>query len=280
MMFSSRRSRNRHSANPNPKLHLPQTVRRKLPDGDGALGLADSATGEFEDEDGEDASGGAYPGSPMSLSSQYALQCAAAAAGSAVQAQIVLDDDDDDDDDDDAASNRSTAVQSTSTLPEDNFAPFSAAAATEPSTPSSETALNLVCSPRASSAVARETAASAADPDQGVPTAQVGGTVRGTSKRKSAVPTRCSTQQIQDDELISDDNSSDEPAAKRRGVELAPPTPALEGSTSSADQTTEKSSGAVEPNNNNKLQAAENGDNMAGQLQEQVSTKLEMHGSA
>ena len=32
MMFSSRRSRNRHSANPNPKLHMPQTVRRKLPD--------------------------------------------------------------------------------------------------------------------------------------------------------------------------------------------------------------------------------------------------------
>lgn len=33
MMFSSRRSRNRHSANPNPKLHMPQTVRRKLPEG-------------------------------------------------------------------------------------------------------------------------------------------------------------------------------------------------------------------------------------------------------
>ena len=32
MMFSSRRSRNRHSANPNPKLHMPQT-RRKLPEG-------------------------------------------------------------------------------------------------------------------------------------------------------------------------------------------------------------------------------------------------------
>ena len=32
MMFSSRRSRNRHSANPNPKLHMPQN-RRKLPDG-------------------------------------------------------------------------------------------------------------------------------------------------------------------------------------------------------------------------------------------------------
>lgn len=31
MMFSSRRSRNRHSANPNPKLHVPQ--KRKLPDG-------------------------------------------------------------------------------------------------------------------------------------------------------------------------------------------------------------------------------------------------------
>jgi len=27
MMFSSRRSRNRHSANPNPKLHTPQTRR-------------------------------------------------------------------------------------------------------------------------------------------------------------------------------------------------------------------------------------------------------------
>ena len=32
MMFSSRRSRNRHSANPNPKLHMP-TNKRKLPDG-------------------------------------------------------------------------------------------------------------------------------------------------------------------------------------------------------------------------------------------------------
>ena len=31
MMFSSRRSRNRHSANPNPKLHMPQ--KRKLPEG-------------------------------------------------------------------------------------------------------------------------------------------------------------------------------------------------------------------------------------------------------
>ena len=29
MMFSSRRSRNRHSANPNPKLHMPQSVRKK-----------------------------------------------------------------------------------------------------------------------------------------------------------------------------------------------------------------------------------------------------------
>ena len=32
MMFSSRRSRNRHSANPNPKLHMPN-AKRKLPDG-------------------------------------------------------------------------------------------------------------------------------------------------------------------------------------------------------------------------------------------------------
>ena len=32
MMFSSRRSRNRHSANPNPKLHT-SNVRRKLPEG-------------------------------------------------------------------------------------------------------------------------------------------------------------------------------------------------------------------------------------------------------
>ena len=36
MMFSSRRSRNRHSANPNPKLHMPQ-ARRKLPDGMGMM---------------------------------------------------------------------------------------------------------------------------------------------------------------------------------------------------------------------------------------------------
>lgn len=37
MMFSSRRSRNRHSANPNPKLHMPQ-ARRKLTEG---LGMYD-----------------------------------------------------------------------------------------------------------------------------------------------------------------------------------------------------------------------------------------------
>ena len=34
MMFSSRRSRNRHSANPNPKLHTPH-LRRKISPHDG-----------------------------------------------------------------------------------------------------------------------------------------------------------------------------------------------------------------------------------------------------
>ena len=46
MMFSSRRSRNRHSANPNPKLHMMQS-RRRLPEGatvidDGAIAPPDS----------------------------------------------------------------------------------------------------------------------------------------------------------------------------------------------------------------------------------------------
>lgn len=41
MMFSSRRSRNRHSANPNPKLHMPQN-RRRLPEG--ATIVSDSPT--------------------------------------------------------------------------------------------------------------------------------------------------------------------------------------------------------------------------------------------
>ncbi|KAL3867506.1 hypothetical protein ACJMK2_044706 [Sinanodonta woodiana] len=42
MMFSSRRSRNRHSANPNPKLHMPQK-RAKLPDG---ASIVDDGTGQ------------------------------------------------------------------------------------------------------------------------------------------------------------------------------------------------------------------------------------------
>jgi len=81
MMFSSRRSRNRHSANPNPKLHLPQTVRRKLPDNAGGLAMADAGSGEYDDDGEESGGGGVYPGSPMSLSSQYALRCAAEVAG-------------------------------------------------------------------------------------------------------------------------------------------------------------------------------------------------------
>ena len=255
-MFSSRRSRNRHSANPNPKLHLPQTVRRKLPDGAGGLGLPDSATGEFEEDD-EDETGsttGAYPGSPMSLSSQYALQCAAAAAGSVVhQRQIVLDDDDDEDDE--VASNHSTAMESASTVPEDTFVTFSAAATAAPSTPSSETALNLVCSPRSSSSMPSTGSGNvgqdvgANEPETGAPAGASAGqsTARGTSKRKSAMPTRCSAQQLQDDDLTSDENSSDVPAAKRRSTDPAGSTDAL--TTSSDDARPEKSS-AVEPNNN------------------------------
>ena len=46
MMFSSRRSRNRHSANPNPKLHMSQN-RRRLPEG--ATIISDSPTHGGED---------------------------------------------------------------------------------------------------------------------------------------------------------------------------------------------------------------------------------------
>jgi len=257
MMFSSRRSRNRHSANPNPKLHLPQTVRRKLPDSAGGLGIPDSATGEYEDDDGEGGgASGVYPGSPMSLSSQYALRCAAAAAGSAVHRQIVLDDDDDDDE---VASNHSTAAESVSTVQEESFVTSAAAATTGASTPSSDTALNLVCSPRSSSSLlsagnengGQEAGAADAEGTSGSAAAVViqggGGSVRGTSKRKSAVPTRCSTQQVQDDELISDDNSSDVPAAKRRNVEPATSTEEPGASETVPDAALEKS---VEPNNN------------------------------
>ena len=256
MMFSSRRSRNRHSANPNPKLHLPQTVRRKLPDSVGGLGIPDSASGEFEEDDaGSGCAAGVYPGSPMSLSSQYALRCAAEAAGSAVHRQIVLDDDDDDEGDD-VASNHSTAAESVSTVPEDNFMTPAAAVTTAPSTPSSDTALNLVCSPRSSSSVPStgngNPEMGMVEPEQGVVSGSVGtgqvsgsGSVRSTSKRKSAVPTRCSTQQLQDDELISDDNSSDIPAAKRRNVEPSSTTEVA--STSAGEVQLEKS---LEPNNN------------------------------
>jgi len=272
MMFSSRRSRNRHSANPNPKLHLPQTVRRKLPDAAGALGIPDSASGEFEDDGSVGtAAGGVYPGSPMSLSSQYALQCAAAAAGSAVHRQIVLDDDDDEDDgneDDDIASNHSTAAESVSTVPEDNFSTSAAASAaaahhTAPLTPPSETALNLVCTSRSSSAAVSTTTGNenegsetgAGETDHGMSGSAAagqmsgGGTIRGTSKRKSAVPTRCSAQQLQDDELISDDNSSDVPATKRRNVE---PTNAADaaGPSATAETTESRPDKPVEPNNN------------------------------
>ena len=257
-MFSSRRSRNRHSANPNPKLHLPQTVRRKLPDNAGGLSMPDSATGEYEDDErGSGGAAGIYPGSPMSLSSQYALRCAAAAAGSAVHRQIVLDDDEDDDD---VASNHSTAAESVSTVPEDNFMTSAAAATTGTSTPSSDTALNLVCSPRSTSSLPStgnengglETGA--VEPEQGASGSvaavqtQGGGSARGTSKRKSAVPTRCSAQQLQDDELISDDNSSDVPAAKRRNVE--PATSTDEASASAAEKTDAEPEKSVEPNNN------------------------------
>jgi len=241
MMFSSRRSRNRHSANPNPKLHLPQTIRRKLPDSVGGLGVADSASGEFEDDDEE--SGSAYPASPMSLSSQYAMRCAAAAVH---HTQIVLDDDDDDDDV--ASTHSSTAVESVSTAAaaaaDDTLAAgFSAAVATTaPSTPSSETALNLVCSPRSASSL--PSGGGSGNAEHGTAeTAGAGGgqtSVRGTSKRKSAVPTRCSAQQ-QDDDVISDDNScSDAPATKRRSVEP----------TTSTDEEKSSAAAAEEPNNN------------------------------
>jgi len=255
MMFSSRRSRNRHSANPNPKLHLPQTVRRKLPDNAGGLGLADSATGDYEDDDGgSGGGGGVYPGSPMSLSSQYALRCAAEAAGSAVHRQMVLDNDEEDDDDD-VASNHSTAAESMSTVPEDNFMMSAAAVTSAPSTPSSDTALNLVCSPRSSSSVPStgngNVGLEMAEPELGVSGNTAGASqmsVRGTSKRKSAVPTRCSTQQLQDDELISSDNSSDVPASKRRNIE---PATANEVASTSDGQTTEaQPEKSLEPNNN------------------------------
>jgi len=242
MMFSSRRSRNRHSANPNPKLHLPQTIRRKLPDSVGGLGVADSASGEFEDDDEE--SGSAYPASPMSLSSQYAMRCAAAAVH---HTQIVLDDDDDDDDV--ASTHSSTAVESVSTAAaaaaaDDTLAAgFSAAVATTaPSTPSSETALNLVCSPRSASSLPSGGASGNAEPGTAEMPGAGGGqtSVRGTSKRKSAVPTRCSAQQ-QDDDVISDDNScSDAPATKRRSVEP----------TTSTDDEKSSAAAAEEPNNN------------------------------
>jgi len=253
-MFSSRRSRNRHSANPNPKLHLPQTVRRKLPDSAGGLGLTDSITEEFEDDEGDaECVAGVYPGSPMSLSSQYALRCAAAAAGSAVRRQIVLDPDEDDD----IASNHSTVAESVSTVAEDNLMTSTAPIATAPSTPSSDTALNLVCSPRSVSSVpstghentGQETGV--VEPEQGMTGAGVGGqtaasgSVRGTSKRKSAMPTRCSTQQMQDDELISDDNSSDVPAAKRRNME-----PDVASSSTAETSETQPEKSSVEPNNN------------------------------
>ena len=55
MMFSSRRSRNRHSANPNPKLHMPQTVRRKLPDnGIAGMGGGSGSGIRLHDEDNDD----------------------------------------------------------------------------------------------------------------------------------------------------------------------------------------------------------------------------------
>jgi hypothetical protein len=82
-MFSSRRSRNRHSANPNPKLHLPQTVRRKLIDGSnasgsgGGLGLGGVGS-ESASNAGDYDVDGMYPTSPMSLPGQFALHCTAA----------------------------------------------------------------------------------------------------------------------------------------------------------------------------------------------------------
>lgn len=74
-MFSSRRSRNRHSANPNPKLHT-ATVRRKLPDGavllDDRQPLGESLMGHGvpvgNDEDGDEDEEGlcVSPGRSMS----------------------------------------------------------------------------------------------------------------------------------------------------------------------------------------------------------------------
>lgn len=82
MMFSSRRSRNRHSANPNPKLHLPQTVRRKLIDGaasaSGGLVLGGGPGSESASGNGDYDVDGIYPTSPMSLPGQFALHCTAA----------------------------------------------------------------------------------------------------------------------------------------------------------------------------------------------------------
>ena len=217
--------------------------------------MADSATGEYDDDDGgSGGAGGVYPGSPMSLSSQYALRCAAEAAGSAVHRQMVLDNDEDEDDDD-VASNHSTAAESMSTVPEDNFMTSAAAVTSAPSTPSSETALNLVCSPRSSSSVPSTGTGNPGleiaepEPSMSGSVAAAGQmSVRGTSKRKSAVPTRCSTQQLQDDELISSDNSSDVPASKRRNVE---PAAANDVASTSDGQTVEaQPEKSLEPNNN------------------------------
>jgi len=176
-------------------------------------------------------------------------------AGSAVHRQMVLDNDDEEEDDD-VASNHSTAAESISTVPEDNFMTSATAPTSAPSTPSSETALNLVCSPRSASSIPSTGNGNAnpeisLEPEQGlsgsVAAGQVSGSssVRGTSKRKSAVPTRCSTQQVQDDELMSDDNSSDVPASKRRNVE-----PITTTDTASTSTTEDKAAKAVEPNNN------------------------------
>lgn len=78
MMFSSRRSRNRHSANPNPKLHLPQTVRRKLIDGSSSGGGLGGTASESVSGNGDYDVDGMYPTSPMSLPGQFALHCTAA----------------------------------------------------------------------------------------------------------------------------------------------------------------------------------------------------------
>lgn len=69
MMFSSRRSRNRHSANPNPKLHMPQK-RPKIPDGARLIddGTSQAQKRQLSTPPSMVISSSVMSGSPVSLS--------------------------------------------------------------------------------------------------------------------------------------------------------------------------------------------------------------------